>query len=214
MATQPKAGLVKSIQRKAINFLGGQYDMDQTASDLGIHLAVAYGLASQRLGLLKAELEKSGFADTSNQFVTTTAAPWLDTGRGLAGEQAQAKVKAFHENYESYDRTCEVLKTMQVQIKDLEAKKTKSATDSTVEFTEAEQYRLEYLTMYEDRVEANKTRKALAMVTDSQHLLGFSFKPLEDRPIITKVPVILTKGDTILQNPDGMTKNTLGVKTT
>ncbi len=63
-------------------------------------------------------------------------------------------------------------------------------------------------------MKANKDRKAMAMTTDSQHLLGYSFKPLEDRPIITKVPVILTKGDTILQNPDGLTKNVLGAPPT
>ncbi len=44
-----------------------------------------------------------------------------------------------------------------------------------------------------DQIQRNLRQKSLAMETDSQVVLGFSFKPIEERPVMPEVPVVLIR---------------------
>ena len=41
------------------------------------------------------------------------------------------------------------------------------------------------------------------MATDSHHMLGFSFEPVDDRVIVVKTPVIMSKAPTYFQTNTG-----------
>ncbi len=199
--TEPKRGVLQNLKRKAIDLLGGTFDLDQAATDLGMHVVMGAGFLNQRLDGLRKGLAKGNFAEVSNEFVTTSATPWLDPSTSAFH---QDKLNAFHENYESYTRTSEMLATVKKQIR---------ALKKISEPTAREAWRLDFLEGQVEHISRNKDQKALAMTTDSQVLLGFSFKPIVERPVIAKVPVILTKDMTVFRREDDpKLTSTLGPK--